>query len=123
MALPPQVWQGIQLINQEDYFEAHEILEEAWRETTSPLRGLYQGLLQAAVVAYHIEQGNWRGALKVYHRAMRHLRPWPPTVEGIDVDDLRRQLDQLAQQLKEVLLHGSSPAWPHPLLQVRYTTL
>ncbi len=116
--LPPQVKHGITLINQEAYFEAHEVLEEAWRSTPAPLRDLYQGLLQAAVVAYHIQQKNWRGAFKVYRRAMRHLDPWPSTVQGIPIDLVREQLKTLAYYLQRALQGEEAVAWPQPLLHI-----
>ncbi len=115
---PETVREGLRLINQGAYYEAHEALEEAWRAEARPIRELYQGLLQAAVVAYHIQQANWRGAIKVYHRAMRHLRPWPDRVHDIDVAAVRAQLERLAHLARQAL-RGQPPArWPEPLLHV-----
>ncbi len=116
--LPPEVKTGIALINQGAYFEAHEVLEEAWRATSAPIRDLYQGLLQAAVVAYHIQRQNWRGAFKVYLRAMRHLEPWPPTVQGIPVEQVRDQLRALARRLQGILQGEAPDPWPQPLLHI-----
>lgn len=116
--LPPQVTTGIALINQGAYFEAHEELEEAWRATCAPIRDLYQGLLQAAVVAYHIQRKNWRGAFKVYRRAMGHLEPWPPVVQGIPVAEVRRQLQVLARCLQQALQGEEEVPWPQPLLYI-----
>ncbi len=108
--LPRVARQGILLLQKGRYFEAHEALEKAWRETDSPGRELYQGLLQAAVVYLHLERGNWPGALKVYHRALKHLQPWSPRCQGVDVE---RLLSHLRQTL-EAAASGDSVAFTPP---------
>jgi len=116
-AFPPAVYRGLACMAEGRYFEAHEHLEAAWRDEPGLMRGLYQGLLQAAVVAYHVQRGNWRGALKVYRRAMRHLEPWPDVVHGLDVEALRRCLRTLAEQVRAAQA-GRPPqtwCWPRPV--------
>ena len=116
MRFPEKVYRGLTCMVQGEYFEAHEWLEEAWREEPGPIRELYQGLLQAAVVAYHVQQGNYRGAYKVYRRAMRHLVGWPDVVRGLKVEALRQDLHALAREI-EAALQGSPPerwTWPVP---------
>lgn len=83
---------GIKLMNKGHYFEAHEELELAWREEKGKVRELYQGILEAAVTYLHITRGNYRGAVKVYKRAMRWLKDWPETCRGVQVEQLRRDL-------------------------------
>ncbi len=83
---------GIQLLNAGRYFEAHEELEEAWREEKGKIRELYQGILEAAVTYLHITRGNYSGAVKVYGRSMRWLKDWPEQCRGVDVGQLRRDL-------------------------------
>ncbi len=92
--LPAAARRGILLLQQGKYFEAHEALEEAWRETDHPGRELYQGILQAAVVYLHLERGNRDGAIKVYHRALKHLQPWRPRCQGVDIERLLTHLGQ-----------------------------
>ena len=106
--LPEQVQRGIELIHRGEYFEAHEVLEAAWRAEPGPIRELYRGLLQAAVAAYHLERGNWRGAWKVAGRALRHLAPWPEVVLGIDVAALRRDVAAL-RTLAQRAMEGETP--------------
>ncbi len=106
--LPEQVQRGIELIHRGEYFEAHEVLEAAWRAEPGPIRELYRGLLQAAVAAYHLERGNWRGAWKVAGRALRHLAPWPEVVLGIDVAALRRDVAAL-RTLAQRAMEGEMP--------------
>ncbi|HTP00488.1 MAG TPA: DUF309 domain-containing protein [Anaerolineales bacterium] len=90
--LHPRAREGIVLMNEGRYFEAHEELEEAWREEKGRVRELYQGILEAAVTYLHIRRGNYPGAMKVYARSMRWLKDWPEQCRGVDVGQLRRDL-------------------------------
>ena len=98
----PRAIEGFQLFNQGEYFEAHEALEEAWREEKSPIRELYRGILQVAVVYLHITRSNYVGALKVYHRSQKWLVDWPNTCRGVNVAQLRRDLDAVIAHLLEL---------------------
>lgn len=98
----PQALRGIALYNAGRYWEAHEALEAAWRDEGDPLRDLYRGILQAAVVCLHVKRGNYRGAVKVYHRCQRWLNPWPGTVAGIAVEQLRRDLAALMAEVRRL---------------------
>ena len=90
------------LFNQGRYFEAHEELELAWKQEPDDVRRLYQGILEAGVTYLHIRRGNYRGALKVYERSMRWLRPWPNTCRGIEVGRLRLDLDAAVAQVRSL---------------------
>jgi predicted metal-dependent hydrolase len=90
--LHPAARHGLELFNAGEYFEAHEALEAAWRAETGPIRELYRGILQVAVVYLHVQRRNFAGATKVYARCQRWLAPWPDTCRGVDVGGLRRSL-------------------------------
>jgi predicted metal-dependent hydrolase len=80
-------------MNHGEYWHAHEALEAAWRDEPGPLRGLYKGILQAAVTYLHIRRANYPGAVKVYGRSQKWLNAWEGVVLGIDVSALQRDLD------------------------------
>jgi len=82
---PPLVLKGIEEFNRGEFFEQHETLETAWRAEPRPVRELYQGILQIGVACYQIERGNLSGALKMFERGLRRLRPFAPECLGIDV--------------------------------------
>ncbi len=100
--LHPRARMGILLFNQGEYFEAHEELEAAWRDETGKIRQLYQGILQAAVTYLHIQRGNYPGALKVYGRSMRWLRNWPDTCRGVEVGQLRTDLEAAIMEVQRL---------------------
>lgn len=94
--------EGVALFNRGEFYECHEVLEEAWRQDLRPCRHLYQGLLQFAVALYHVEQGNYAGALKVLGRARRHLAQLPARCQGVDVAALRARADVIEERIRSL---------------------
>ena len=97
--LPPSAALGLRLFNSGRYFEAHEALEHAWLDEPTEIRDLYRGILQAAVVYLHITRRNYSGALKVFERSKKWLNKWPEKCRGIDVQQLRLDLQAAANAL------------------------
>jgi CheY-like chemotaxis protein len=97
---PPGLVRGIEEFNQRKFFECHETIEAAWMEEPRSIRLLYQGILQVGVSLYHVQQGNWRGAMKVLTRAIPKLAHFEPTCMGIDVSGLLVD----AQHIREYLI-------------------
>ncbi len=102
--LHPSAIKGLALFNQGKFFEAHEELEEAWREEKSAIRDLYRGILQIAVVYLHVRRGNYAGAIKVYGRSSKWIRKWPAVCRGIQV---QKMMDDLEAVMREVGRLGS----------------
>jgi uncharacterized protein len=57
-----------QLIDDGRPFHAHEVLEAAWKSTSSPQRQVWKGLAQIAVGLTHARRGNGRGAVALLRR-------------------------------------------------------
>ncbi len=87
--LHPEARKGIELFNLGEFYEAHEPLELAWMNTRSPERDLYQGILQIGLAYFQILQGNYRGAIKMFSRGQRNLKPLGETLIGVDISQLR----------------------------------
>lgn len=92
-------WVGIELFNREQYFEAHEYLENAWRNESSVIRDLYQGILQAGICLFHARRGNLTGAIKVGDRAIHHLSAWQRYTHPLDIARLYRDILQIQRKL------------------------
>ncbi len=105
-ALHPRARRGIELFNEGDYFEAHEELEAAWKEEKGAVRHLYQGILEAGVTYLHITRGNYSGAMKVYKRSMRWLKDWPDSCRGVNVGQLRRDLNTAIAEVERLGENG-----------------
>jgi hypothetical protein len=92
-AYDPLYLKGIAFFNACEFFEAHEVWEELWKNYSGELRLFYKGLIQAAVALHHFGNGNIRGARKVYLSSRGYLQQYRPICVGID---LERFLTQLA---------------------------
>jgi hypothetical protein len=85
---------GVRLIRAGAYFEAHEELEDEWREAPAGERDFLQGLVHVAVAWHHAERENRPGCERQLEKAARRLQPYRPSHRGVDVD---RVLAQVAQ--------------------------
>ena len=89
----PRFFQGLRHFNDEDFYEAHEVWEDLWKDITAPERTFYQGLVQAAVACHHYWRQSWSGMESLYQSALFHLKPHLPSRDGVDLarflDDFR----------------------------------
>ncbi|MTE12125.1 DUF309 domain-containing protein [Nocardia sp. CT2-14] len=65
-------------------FNAHEVLEAAWKNGPFAEKSLWQGLAQFAVGLTHIQRGNQKGAQTLLERAARRLADYGPAPYDID---------------------------------------
>ena len=101
-ALPPKAVEGLRLFNKKQFFESHEELESAWRDEKGSIRYLYQGVLQVAVVYFHITRGNYEGAVRMYDRCMKLLKEYPDVCRGINVGKLKNDLNAVIQEVQRL---------------------
>lgn len=105
---------GIELFNRAAFFEAHEALEEVWREAPQPEKKFLQGLIQVAVALYHYDSGNSIGARSVLRRAFRNLSDYPDGFGGIHSVTLLNSISEWQRALDE----GTPvPPWPKIVLR------
>lgn len=98
----PAAIKGMQLFNVGEYWLAHEELEKAWREDNSSIRELYRAILQVAVVYLHITRANYNGAIKVYGRVQKWIRPWPEICREIKIGQLRHNLETVIAEVRRL---------------------
>jgi predicted metal-dependent hydrolase len=82
---PPELLEGIEQFNQGEFFEQHETLELLWRDTRTPDRALYHGILQIGVGFHHWRNGNFHGASVLLDEGIERLRPFAPVCQTVDV--------------------------------------
>jgi len=107
-------WQrGLALFNSGHFFDAHEALEDVWREAPrdSRVQRHLQGLVQLAVAFHHQSTGNCVGALSVLERALRNIESAEESFPEVDWESLRANLKRWREYLAEVRSksEGSSP--------------
>jgi uncharacterized protein len=89
----PLYLKGVAYFNACEFFEAHEVWEELWKEYSGDLRLFYKGLIQAAVALHHFGNGNIRGARKVYGSSRNYLAQYRPTCVGLDLEKFLGEFD------------------------------
>jgi predicted metal-dependent hydrolase len=83
-------------------FNAHEVLEAAWKNGPDDEKTLWQSLAQLAVGLTHVQRGNVKGAVTVLRRASAGLaQNDKPTPHAIDVAGLVEYADELIDDLAE----------------------
>ncbi|WP_010541807.1 DUF309 domain-containing protein [Dietzia alimentaria] len=96
-----------ELLDQGLAFNAHEVLEGAWKSCPGTERTLWQGLAQLAVGITHVQRGNIKGALTLLERAAERIGFNPaPAPYGIDAPGLISYAEHLAAELQR----GDVPA-------------
>jgi len=99
---------GIELFNAGSFFEAHEVLEDVWREAHGEEKKFLQAVIQAAVGLHHHSTGNIVGARSLLVRACRKLADYPDSYWGLALDELRVSLEEW----KASLASGAAPPAP-----------
>jgi predicted metal-dependent hydrolase len=105
----PTLRRGIELFNEGRFYEAHEVLEDVWRESKGERKRFLQGLVQIAVGFHHYTTDNIVGAESVLKRGISNLAAYPGECEGINIRALQDQVQGWIAALKD-----SSPCPPYP---------
>ena len=76
-------------------FQAHELLEAAWKRAPAKERPLWRALAQLAVGITHLLRGNEVGANAVLTRSALQLRQYAPAPHAIDACGLAEAADRM----------------------------
>jgi hypothetical protein len=87
------------LLNRGLAFNAHEVLEAAWKNGPNEEKALWQALAQLAVGITHFQRGNGKGAEAVLRRAATALAQHDAVPYNIDVAGLAAYADALIDDL------------------------
>jgi hypothetical protein len=92
---------GLEAYATGEYFEAHELWEELWRdEPPGDDRQLLQGLIQVAAAMHKaITQGQPRPASRLLERALMRLRAMAPDAWNLQLGRLVREAERTRQTL------------------------
>ncbi|MGH9644768.1 MAG: DUF309 domain-containing protein [Terriglobales bacterium] len=105
---------GITLFNARRFFEAHEALEDAWRESPrgSAQRRHLQGMCQLAVAFHHLSRENFTGARSVLARGLGNLVGAEESFPDLDLPRLRTNLAEWQRHLAGGAAGSECPKWP-----------
>jgi predicted metal-dependent hydrolase len=92
---------GRAAFNRGEYFQAHELWEDAWRELDGVERILVQGLIQIAAGLHHLQQDRPRPAAGLLRKGLDKVSQgaFAPPVD-LQVDALVRDVARLLAELK-----------------------
>jgi predicted metal-dependent hydrolase len=85
---------GIRHFNAREFYDAHEVWEDVWRESDGVEKRFLQGLIQAAVALHHHSTGNVVGACSLMERARKNLAQCPAEFGGIRAGKLLGELGE-----------------------------
>ena len=95
--------EGIDLFNQERFWEAHEVLEEIWHPATGVERDIIQGLILTAAALVHYQKNEKAVCLSILGRAMEKLGALD-NFKGLDIKRLRAGIEQIQKDNTPKLL-------------------
>lgn len=101
MEYPEAYLRFIDLFNEGQFWESHEVLEEPWLTNRSEF---YKGLIIFASAFVHAGRGNPVGVRKQMEKCLRYLPPYEPDYMGLSVTsivDHARRCISLACQWEE----------------------
>ncbi|XPV76939.1 MAG: DUF309 domain-containing protein [Desulfovibrio sp.] len=87
---PPELFEAVELFNEQEFYEAHEVLEDLWHDEPRPIRAVYQGVLQIGVGIYHMERGNFKGAVRLIGGGCELIEPHGEEALDLCLGKLRR---------------------------------
>jgi len=96
--------------NTQRYYEAHDVLEHLWLQTSDANHAFYKGLIQLAGAFVHLQKQfnrpdhpkdrtRTRPAVRLFHLAFRNLAPYRPRHLRLDVAQACALSTTLADQI------------------------
>ena len=87
--------------NRQQFFEAHEVLEELWLSERGQPRDLfYKGLIQLAGAFVHIQKQRPKPALALFRLAAQNLGRYPRIYESLDTVEIQKMIDNWQARLE-----------------------
>jgi hypothetical protein len=103
---PLEFYTAVDLFNQQQFFECHEVLEELWRPLPpSELKTFYQGLLQVGIGFHHLRNGNRTGAKNLLTAGLEKLTPLvgkQPFENWLDLSKLIAETQPILNEIQDI---------------------
>jgi len=103
MQIDPRFKKGLELFNEKEFYECHEVIEQLWLETKKDdsNRDLYKGVIQAAAALYQFKRGILSGAFGLFKTSLRNLERYQPVTLGLNVGKLIEGMQGCCPVFKE----------------------
>jgi hypothetical protein len=93
--------EGIGLFNEERFWESHEILEQAWKQSQGSEKDNIQGIILTAAAFVHQQKGENDICLSILARAKSKLSPMDRTL-GVNTGNLQKNIEKILET-KQIL--------------------
>ena len=93
---------GIDLYNQKQFYEAHEIWEELWTEYRQVDDKFIQALIQLSVGYFHILNINKKGAISLFNKSLSKFQMYKGLHRNIDVDIIIEDVEKTLNILEQI---------------------
>jgi predicted metal-dependent hydrolase len=88
--------------NEQEFYEAHDVLEELWLEQRhKPNGSFYKGLIQLAGAFVHMQKQRLRPAAALSKLADANLKKYPHRHEGLDLEEAGRLIGRWIKHLED----------------------
>lgn len=104
-----------ELFNRQEFFAAHEVLEDLWLEGPGPNYSFYKGLIQLAGAFVHLQKGRLQPAAALFRLCRDNLAKYPALHDYLDINGVQalisRWLGRLesGQYTRNPWLEGAPP--------------
>jgi len=95
--------EGVDLFNEERFWEAHEVLEEVWHPATGADRDIIQGLILTAAALVHYQKNEKTVCISILGRAREKLGAHDH-FNSVDIERLRADIAQILKDSTPKLL-------------------
>ena len=89
---------GIFYFNNERFWESHEALEGAWKQSTGDERELIQGIILVAAAFVHYQKYENEICLSVLNRALKKLDDKSGEYHNVSIDSMKQNLIEMLEK-------------------------
>jgi len=87
--------------NREQFYEAHDVLEELWLKQRGQANDLFfKGLIQLAGAFVHLQKERLKPAAALFRLAQTNLKKYPPEHERLGVDSVLAVIHHWLRELE-----------------------
>ena len=99
--------------NRQEYYKAHDILENLWlQDRPGPKGDFYKGLIQLAGAFVHVQKGRRGPALALLRLARANLAKYGPILDGLAIPEVLAVIKSWEAVLCGNHSEVRQPAWP-----------
>ncbi len=102
-----QFLKGIELFNQENFYECHDTVEVIWLEESSDEQPFFQGIIQSAVAFHHYQHDKWGAARFMLELAIGKLCGYPDDHHGPRLQEFFGEFQGWKLALDKAISEGS----------------